>query len=144
MYEMAGKETVRQFTSGYNGTIFAYGMSGTGKTFSMLGPEEVVDVIKRGGEIEESVQQLYGVIPRAICDVFEFMNSAVEREGCQFELYMNYFEIYLESLNDLLNPNPKKSNGLRLNDHGVPEASNVAVQSPKDIFRNIQQGQMKV
>jgi hypothetical protein len=30
-------------------------MSGTGKTFSMLGPEEVVEVIKKGGEISESV-----------------------------------------------------------------------------------------
>lgn len=82
MYAMAGKETVNQFTSGYNGTIFAYGMSGTGKTFSMLGPEEVVEVIKKGGEIEESIQQMYGIIPRAICDVFEFMHTAVERDGC--------------------------------------------------------------
>ena len=49
MYKAAAHETVKQFTGGYNGTIFAYGMSGTGKTFSMLGPEEVVEVIKRGG-----------------------------------------------------------------------------------------------
>lgn len=144
MYEMAGKSTVDQFTKGFNGTIFAYGMSGTGKTFSMLGPEEVVDVIKKGGEIEESIQQLYGIIPRAICDVFEFMNNAIEKEGCTFQLFMNYFEIYLESLNDLLNPDPKDSQGLRLNDHGVPHASNVAVTSPEDIFNNIQKGQMKV
>lgn len=33
---------------GYNGTIFAYGQSGSGKTYSMLGPDEVVDVIKKG------------------------------------------------------------------------------------------------
>lgn len=33
---------------GFNGTIFAYGQSGSGKTFSMLGPDEVVDVIRKG------------------------------------------------------------------------------------------------
>ena len=41
---------------GFNGTIFAYGMSGTGKTYSMLGPETVVDVIKSGKEIPDEVQ----------------------------------------------------------------------------------------
>ena len=30
-------------------------MSGTGKTFSMLGPEEVVEVIKKGGDIPEDI-----------------------------------------------------------------------------------------
>ena len=56
MYNTAAEATVKQFTSGFNGTIFAYGMSGTGKTFSMLGPEEVVEVIKQGGEIGEKIQ----------------------------------------------------------------------------------------
>ena len=77
-------------------------MSGTGKTFSMLGPEEVVQVIKKGGEIHEDIQNLYGIIPRAIRDVFTYMNTAIEQEGAQFELFLNYFEIYKESLNDLL------------------------------------------
>jgi hypothetical protein len=55
MYHYAGQETVKLFTSGFNGTIFAYGMSGTGKTYSMLGPETVVEVIKQGGEISEDI-----------------------------------------------------------------------------------------
>ena len=36
---------------GYNGTIFAYGWTGSGKTYTMLGPEEVIELIKKGGEI---------------------------------------------------------------------------------------------
>ena len=36
------------FTQGFNATIFAYGQSGSGKTFSMLGPDDVVDAIKEG------------------------------------------------------------------------------------------------
>lgn len=56
-------------------------MSGTGKTYSMLGPETVVDVIKTGSEIPDDVQAQYGIIPRAIRDIFEFMNYAIEKEG---------------------------------------------------------------
>lgn len=70
MYNQAALETVNQFTQGFNGTIFAYGMSGTGKTYSMLGPEEVIEVIKKGGNISEEVQSQYGIIPRAIRDIF--------------------------------------------------------------------------
>ena len=39
---------------GYNGTIFAYGQSGSGKTYTMLGPDEVVDVIKQGASMKNS------------------------------------------------------------------------------------------
>ena len=77
MYEQAAQETVRQFTKGFNGTIFAYGQSGSGKTFSMLGPEEVVELIKKG-EVSEDMQQHYGVIPRAVGDLFNFMNTEIE------------------------------------------------------------------
>ena len=81
MYYYAGQETVKLFTQGFNGTIFAYGMSGTGKTYSMLGPETVVEVIKNGGEIPDEVQCQYGIIPRAIRDIFEFMNYAIKKKA---------------------------------------------------------------
>ena len=42
MYEISSKSNVKSFMAGFNGTIFAYGQSGSGKTFSMLGPDEVV------------------------------------------------------------------------------------------------------
>ena len=81
MYRYAAKDTVNKFTQGFNGTIFAYGQSGSGKTFSMLGPEEVVEIIKSGEQIPKEVQELYGIIPRSIRDFFEYMNSQIEQEG---------------------------------------------------------------
>ena len=45
---------------------------------------------------------MYGIIPRAIRDFFEFMNQAIEKEEAQFQIGINYFEIYKESLNNLL------------------------------------------
>lgn len=55
MYMDSAYYTVKSFTEGFNGTVFAYGMSGTGKTYSMLGPESVIEVIKNGGDISEEV-----------------------------------------------------------------------------------------
>ena len=78
MYECTAKETVDQFTNnGFNGTIFAYGHSGSGKTFSILGPEEVIDVIKSGISISDEVQTMYGIIPRVIRDLFEYINTQI-------------------------------------------------------------------
>ena len=41
MYEKVAKKTINEFCDGYHGTIFAYGQSGSGKTYSMLGPDSV-------------------------------------------------------------------------------------------------------
>lgn len=65
---------------GYNGTIFAYGQSGSGKTYTMLGPDEVVEVIKKGVASKDypvpiEIQALYGIIPRAIFDIFMEINK---------------------------------------------------------------------
>ena len=141
MYYFAGQETVKLFTQGFNGTIFAYGMSGTGKTYSMLGPETVVDVIKSGQEIPDEVQAQYGIIPRAIRDIFEFMNNSIETEGAQFELMMNYFEIYKESLNDLLQPNKDIACNLKMMGSKIINSYKVMIDSPETIFENIKRGQ---
>ena len=140
MYYFAGQETVKLFTQGFNGTIFAYGMSGTGKTYSMLGPETVVDVIKSGQEIPDEVQAQYGIIPRAIRDIFEFMNNSIETEGAQFELMMNYFEIYKESLNDLLQPNKDIACNLKMMGSKIINSYKVMIDSPETIFDNIKRG----
>ena len=57
---------------------------------------------------------MYGIIPRAIGDIFEAMNRIIEAQGSAFELAVNYFEIYNESINDLLSTNPATSKNLKL------------------------------
>mmetsp|Transcript_10081 Transcript_10081/g.10023 ORF Transcript_10081/g.10023 Transcript_10081/m.10023 type:complete len:113 (-) Transcript_10081:918-1256(-) len=111
MYRFCAQETIHQFMKGYNGTIFAYGQSGSGKTFTMLGPDEVVEVIKKGMTDKNIVvpietQALYGIIPRAIYEIFMDINKEIEIHNSQFEIKINYFEIYNESLNNLLATNP--------------------------------------
>ena len=69
---------------GYHGTVFAYGMTGTGKTFSMQGTGDSP-----------------GVIPLAITDIFSYIRETPHRE---FLLRVSYLEIYNEKINDLLSP----------------------------------------
>ena len=70
----------------------------------MLGPDSVVDAIKSGGAdgISLEVQKMYGVIPRALGDIFQAINRIVEAEGAQIELEVQYLEIYNEKVRDLL------------------------------------------
>ena len=69
---------------GYHGTVFAYGMTGTGKTFSMQGTTSSP-----------------GVIPLAITDIFSYIRETPHRE---FLLRVSYLEIYNEKIHDLLSP----------------------------------------
>jgi centromeric protein E len=82
VYDHIAKRLVRRVMEGYHGTVFAYGMTGTGKTFSMQGT---------GSQP--------GVIPLAITDIFSYIRETPSRE---FLLRVSYLEIYNEKIHDLL------------------------------------------
>ncbi|KAF2014705.1 kinesin-domain-containing protein [Aaosphaeria arxii CBS 175.79] len=82
VYDAAAKRLVRRVMEGYHGTVFAYGMTGTGKTFSMQGTATNP-----------------GVIPLAITDIFSYIRETPHRE---FLLRVSYLEIYNERIHDLL------------------------------------------
>src|SRR6195952_5926457 len=82
VYDSSAKRLVRRVMEGYHGTVFAYGMTGTGKTFSMQGTATSP-----------------GVIPLAITDIFSFIRETPHRE---FLLRVSYLEIYNEKIHDLL------------------------------------------
>lgn len=82
VYDHLAKRLVRRVMEGYHGTVFAYGMTGTGKTFSMQG-----------------TQSSPGVIPLAITDIFSYIRETPSRE---FLLRVSYLEIYNEKIHDLL------------------------------------------
>ncbi|KAK6864668.1 centromeric protein E [Apiospora arundinis] len=82
VYDHTAKRLVRRVMEGYHGTVFAYGMTGTGKTFSMQGTASSP-----------------GVIPLAITDIFSYIRETPSRE---FLLRVSYLEIYNEKIHDLL------------------------------------------
>lgn len=118
---------------GYHGTVFAYGMTGTGKTFSMQGTATSP-----------------GVIPMAITDIFSYIRETPHRE---FLLRVSYLEIYNERIHDLLSPPTASGSG-----PGVPQSEEIKlredskrgvyasplkeeiVQSPTQLLRVIARG----
>ncbi|GAV72551.1 LOW QUALITY PROTEIN: Kinesin domain-containing protein [Cephalotus follicularis] len=88
IYQARTKEIVAAAVGGFNGTVFAYGQTNSGKTHTM-----------RGSASEP------GVIPLAVHDLFQIIQEDVDRE---FLLRMSYMEIYNEDINDLLVPEHRK------------------------------------
>lgn len=96
---------------GYHGTVFAYGMTGTGKTFSMQGTKDSL-----------------GVIPSAVKDIFSYIRETPERE---FLLRVSYLEIYNEKILDLLSPPTATSNA-----PGAPQPEEIKLRedSKRGVF----------
>lgn len=84
VYEVAARPVVKAAMEGVNGTVFAYGVTSSGKTHTMHGD-----------------QNSPGIIPLAIKDVFSIIQDTPGRE---FLLRVSYLEIYNEVINDLLDP----------------------------------------
>ena len=86
IYSNVGSLIVEDIMAGYNGTIFAYGQSGSGKTYTMYG-EDIFDEDKKG------------IIPRIVCEIFKKMEKI---EDVDFTIKLSVVEIYKEILYDLL------------------------------------------
>ena len=135
MYEKVGKQTISDFMNGFNGTIFAYGQSGSGKTFSMLGPEDVTEALSKDfSSVPESVTQLYGITPRAVIQMFETINKFVA-EGSQCTLLCSYIEIYNEKIKCLLSKKDdlkiREQPGMGMN---VADKDIRVCKTPEEIF----------
>ncbi|KAF2212575.1 hypothetical protein CERZMDRAFT_58849 [Cercospora zeae-maydis SCOH1-5] len=127
VYDNAAKRLVRRVMEGYHGTVFAYGMTGTGKTFSMQGT---------------ATQP--GVIPLAITDIFSYIRENPSRE---FLLRVSYLEIYNEKIYDLLSQTAagqiqeeiKLREDSRRGVYATPLKEEI-VQSPNQLLRVIARG----
>ncbi|KAG4200802.1 hypothetical protein ERO13_A05G236600v2 [Gossypium hirsutum] len=84
VYDAAAQHVISGAMQGINGTVFAYGVTSSGKTHTMHGE-----------------QKSPGIIPLAVKDVFATIQETPERE---FLLRVSYLEIYNEVINDLLDP----------------------------------------
>ncbi|XP_042569280.1 kinesin-like protein KIF1B isoform X13 [Cyprinus carpio] len=115
-----GKEMLQHAFEGYNVCIFAYGQTGAGKSYTMMGKQE------EGQE---------GIIPLLCEDLFEKINDN-SNEEISYSVEVAYMEIYCERVRDLLNP--KNKGNLRVREHPllgpyVEDLSKLAVTSYTDI-----------
>ena len=91
VYETTAKPAVCSILEGYNSTIFAYGQTGTGKTFTME------------GFTYDCTDGLRGIIPRCIEDIFGYIES-FSNLNTKFMVRASYLQIYNEYISDLLKP----------------------------------------
>uniref|UniRef100_A0A2I3RFR5 Kinesin-like protein n=2 Tax=Homininae TaxID=207598 RepID=A0A2I3RFR5_PANTR len=86
VYNLTARPIIDSVLEGYNGTIFAYGQTGTGKTFTMEGVR--------------AIPELRGIIPNSFAHIFGHIAKA---EGdTRFLVRVSYLEIYNEEVRDLL------------------------------------------
>ncbi|XP_061689971.1 kinesin-like protein KIF1B isoform X4 [Syngnathoides biaculeatus] len=121
VYNDIGKEMLQHAFEGYNVCIFAYGQTGAGKSYTMMGKQE------EGQE---------GIIPMLCEDLFEKINEDNNKEELSYSVEVSYMEIYCERVRDLLNP--KNKGNLRVREHPllgpyVEDLSKLAVTSYTDI-----------
>uniref|UniRef100_A0A6Q2Z1Q0 Kinesin-like protein n=1 Tax=Esox lucius TaxID=8010 RepID=A0A6Q2Z1Q0_ESOLU len=86
VYNTCAKQIVKDVLGGYNGTIFAYGQTSSGKTHTME------------GKLHDPNQM--GIIPRIAEDIFSHIFSM--DENLEFHIKVSYFEVYMDKIRDLL------------------------------------------
>ena len=126
VYDQVAFPIVDSIFQGYNGTIFAYGQTGCGKTFTMMGI--ITD------------PQLRGVIPNAFDHIFGFIKT--EGESRKFFLRCSFVEIYNEEVRDLLGNKDKKLDIREDPKKGtfLKDLTYVTIKNPADIDKSLDTG----
>nr|XP_055069477.1 kinesin-like protein KIF1A isoform X12 [Misgurnus anguillicaudatus] len=120
VYRDIGEEMLLHAFEGYNVCIFAYGQTGAGKSYTMMGKQE---------------KDQQGIIPLLCEDLFTKISDNNDN-NMSYSVEVSYMEIYCERVRDLLNP--KNKGNLRVREHPllgpyVEDLSKLAVTSYNDI-----------
>ncbi|KAI6660547.1 Centromere-associated protein E-like isoform X1 [Oopsacas minuta] len=104
LYDQLVAPIVQSVVEGFNGTVFAYGQTSSGKTYTMMGAPE-----------------LPGIIPFTFTGLFKHIELS---NNCEFVLRLSYMEIYNEAIVDLLNPS-NTNLVIRETDDRIPYVANL-------------------
>ncbi|KAL1006757.1 hypothetical protein UPYG_G00076470 [Umbra pygmaea] len=126
MYKASAQMIVKDVLEGYNGTIFAFGQTSSGKTHTME------------GILHDSENM--GIIPRIVQDIFNYIYSM--DENLEFHIKVSYFEIYLDRIKDLLDVT-KNNLSVHEDKNRVPYVKGCTerfVCSPEEVMDTIDEG----
>lgn len=137
VYKKVVKPLISQVLLGFNCTVFAYGQTGTGKTYTMEGNRSDLDL-----SWEEDPH--CGIIPRAVSQLFETLKSS----DCDFTVRVSFLELYNEDTYDLLSQRPLEELAkLKIYDDVNTRGSvivggleEINVKSKNDIFEILKKG----
>jgi len=129
---------IKQVLQGYNCTVFAYGQTGTGKTYTMEGLGE----IRGAWENDPNA----GIIPRALSDLFDGLRTT---DAVEYSIRVSFLEPYNEEIFDLLSGADDQSK-LRLYEDGQKRGSviiqgleDVQVHDKGEVFKILERGSIK-
>ncbi|XP_058879244.1 kinesin-1 heavy chain isoform X3 [Acipenser ruthenus] len=126
VYNLCAQKIVKDVLEGYNGTIFAYGQTSSGKTHTMEGILHDSDGM--------------GIIPRIVQDIFNYIYSM--DENLEFHIKVSYFEIYMDKIRDLLDVS-KTNLAVHEDKNRVPYVKGCTerfVCSPDEVMDTIDEG----
>jgi kinesin family protein 18/19 len=123
VYENSTKFLISNVLNGYNATVFAYGATGSGKTYTMIGTDSNP-----------------GIMPRCVIDLFNYINKNLSNS--KYEININFFEIYNENIRDLLSNN---NNNLEIREEPakgivINNITNIEIKNTSTFFENILKG----
>ncbi|XP_009786965.1 kinesin-like protein KIN-5D isoform X1 [Nicotiana sylvestris] len=139
-YDHSVAPLVNEAVEGYTCTIFAYGQTGTGKTYTMEGEA----IKEKNGEFHKNA----GVIPRAVQQIFDIL----ECQKAEYTMKVAYIEIYNEEITDLLSldeesksieEKPRKPLALMEDGKGavfIRGLEEVAVSTADEIYKILEKG----
>ncbi len=129
VFDFSIRPTVDDILNGYNGTVFAYGQTGAGKSYTMM-----------GADIDD--EEAKGIIPRIVEQIFASIMASPG--NIEYTVRVSYMEIYMERIRDLLAPqndnlpvHEEKSRGVYVK--GLLE---IYVSSVQEVYEVMRRGGM--
>ncbi|PON35227.1 Kinesin-like protein [Parasponia andersonii] len=125
VYEVVAKPVVESVLDGYNGTVMAYGQTGTGKTFTL-------------GRLGEEDTSYRGIMVRSMEDIFENISPGTD------SVTVSYLQLYMETIQDLLDPsndNIPIVEDPRSGDVSVPGATLVEIRDQQSFVELLRLGE---
>lgn len=160
IFSQCGKAICDSVLEGYNGTIFVYGQTGAGKTYTLLGPKltqlhqlhtssestplQTSPLLKKGylTYTHRKEEEGKGILPRVIEYLFEQSIKLNQQHKDKIEFECSFLEIYQEQISDLLDYSSNKNITIRdFSDSVVIDnLLKVKIESPNEAFQLIKEG----
>ena len=146
VYDRSVRHLVEWVKKGYNGTCFAYGMTGAGKTFTMLGQKLSSATCTSRSSMTSlnpasSTREVSGICSLAAADLFHRCATDDDAASAATTIHVSYLEIYNERIQDLLVRNQSSASQASCRADGWKDkTSSSLVQKPLDVVEDTKLG----
>ncbi|ANB11921.1 Kip1p [Sugiyamaella lignohabitans] len=140
VYEEVANKSLEEMLQGFNCTVFAYGQTGTGKTYTMTGDIDSIGKSESSGRPEENT----GIIPRILFNLFKSLTAESKKRKLEHSIKLSYIELYNEELRDLIAAEGEDDKKVKIYDdsskkgvviHGMEEAFVKTVDEAMEVLR---------